>query len=139
MEPGDYDQPIQIKMNSKIAMLTTNHPQRWVKVNAPVDENIAEIIELLNGIDGLETLQSCQGEPGERDGYVYFSFGNWQKVCSFVFDQIGPLLKKRVDEDARLTIEATDTDSPLAKLSFKAEAVDIVASAIKEGLDYPRP
>ena len=35
-------------------------------------------------------------------------------------------------EDVTLTVEATDADAPMAKLSFGAEAVDMVASALKE-------
>jgi len=35
------------------------HTQTWVKVNAPVDERIAELVSLLNRVEGLETLQSC--------------------------------------------------------------------------------
>ena len=60
------------------------HPQTWIKVNAPVDEGVAEIVSLLNTVDGLETLQSCQGEPGDREGYVYFSCGNWKR-----FEEVG--------------------------------------------------
>lgn len=110
------------------------HPQTWIKVNAPVDEGVAEIVSLLNGIDRLETLQSCQGEPGEREGYVYFALGSWQDICHLVFQKIGPALKKKIDEEATLIVEATDADFPMAKLSFKAEAVDMIASALKEAL-----
>lgn len=38
-----------------------------------------------------------------------------------------------------LTVEVTDAAAPMAKLSFKAEAVDMVASALKEGLGYGCP
>jgi hypothetical protein len=34
------------------------HEQVWIKVNAPVDAGVAEIVSVLNGVDGLETLQS---------------------------------------------------------------------------------
>jgi hypothetical protein len=115
------------------------HPQRWIKVNAPVDEGVSEIVEILNSVEGLETLQSCQGHPAELDGYVYFCFGNWTVLCKFIFQKIGPILKQRVDEDVRLIVEATDADAPMAKLSFKAEAASMVASALKEGLGYERP
>jgi hypothetical protein len=98
------------------------HAQAWIKVNAPVDAGVAEIVSLLNCVDGLETLQSCQGDPGEREAYVYFSHGNWKKMSCFIFEKIGPKLKQRLDEDATLTIEATESDEPMAKLSFKAEA-----------------
>lgn len=110
------------------------HEQVWVKVNAPVDAGVAEIVSILNSVAGLETLQSCQGDAGKLDGYVYFACGDWRKMCEFVFQKIGPQLKSSVDEDARLVVEATSADSPMAKLSFKAEATDIVVSALKEAL-----
>jgi hypothetical protein len=110
------------------------HEQVWVKVNAPVDAGVAEIVAVLNTVDGLETLQSCQGDAGGKSGYVYFACGDWQKMCQFVFQKIGPTLKSKVDEDAKLTVEATSADAPMAKLSFKAEATDTVVSALKEAL-----
>jgi hypothetical protein len=108
----------------------TTHTQTWVKVNAPVDKDIAEIVSLLNGISGLETLQSCQGEPGKRQGYVYFSFGEWQNLCRFVFDRIAPRLQSYLGEDVRLEIIAAD--QPMAKMSFSAEAIPHLTSALKE-------
>jgi len=110
------------------------HEQVWVKVNAPVDAGVAEIVSVLNSVDGLETLQSCQGDAGGNSGYVYFACGDWQKMCEFVFQRIGPKLKNKLDDDATLTVEATSADFPMAKLSFKAEATDIVVSALKEAL-----
>jgi hypothetical protein len=110
------------------------HEQVWVKVNAPVDAGVAEIVSVLNSVDGLETLQSCQGDAGRKDGYVYFACGDWHRVCELVFQKIGPTLKNKVDEDVKLTVEATLAESPVAKLSFKAEATGIVVSALKEAL-----
>jgi len=124
-------------VESKQPMAT--HPQTWIKVNAPVDEGVAEIVSILNTVDGLETLQSCQGEPGDREGYVYFACGDWKRLSQFVFEQIGPALKGKLDEDATLTVEATNADEPMAKLSFKADAADMVASALRDGLRYDRP
>jgi hypothetical protein len=125
------------RKESIIPMAT--HPQTWIKVNAPVDIGVAEIVSILNSVDGLETLQSCQGEPGDRDGYVYFSCGDWKKLSQLVFEQIGPSLKRNLDEEATLTVEATDTEEPMAKLSFRAEASGMVVSALKEVLRYERP
>jgi hypothetical protein len=107
------------------------HPQAWIKVNAQVDENMSEIVGLLNSIHGLETLQSCQGEAGREKAYVYFSFGEWQNLCRFVFDQIAPCLKNRLGEEVRLEVVASE-GSPFAKMSFSAEAVPQVTSALKE-------
>jgi len=110
------------------------HAQTWVKVNAPVDERIAELVSVLNQVEGLETLQSCQGDVGGRDGYVYFACGDWRTLCELVFQRIGPKLKSSVDEDATLTVKMTSADSPMAKLSFKAEAISTIVSALKEVL-----
>jgi hypothetical protein len=110
------------------------HNQIWVKVNAPVDAGVAELVAVLNSVEGLETLQSCQGDSGGRNGYVYFACGDWHRMCEFVFQTIGPKLKSCVDEDATLIVEATSADSPMAKLSFKAEAAAMVVSALKEVL-----
>jgi len=110
------------------------HPQTWIKVNAPVDTGVAEIVSILNTVDGLETLQSCQGEPGDQEGYVYFALGNWKMLSEFVFERIGPVIKGRLDEDVRLMVEATNANEPMAKLSFRAEAADVVVSALKEVL-----
>jgi hypothetical protein len=110
------------------------HVQTWVKVNAPVDAGVAELVSILNSVEGLETLQSCQGDAGGRDGYVYFACGDWRKMCEFVFQKIGPSLKDRADEDATLIVEATSANSPMAKLSFKAEAIGTIVSALKEVL-----
>jgi hypothetical protein len=115
------------------------HPQTWIKVNAPVDEGVAEIVSVLNTVEGLETLQSCQGEPGDREGYVYFSLGHWKKLSEFIFERIGPSLKGKLDEDATLTVEATSADDPMAKLSFRAEAAGMVVSALRDSLRYERP
>lgn len=107
------------------------HSQTWIKVNAPVDAAIAEIVSLLNAVDGLETLQSCQGEPGRNQAYIYFSLGEWQTLCGFVFSSIAPRLREYLGEDVKLEIIAAE-DRPIAKMSFSAEAVPQVTSALKE-------
>lgn len=107
------------------------HPQTWIKVNTEVDCGLAEAIATLNRIDGLQTLQSCQGEPGERAAYIYFSFGEWRNLCHLVFDQIAPRLKSRLGEEVQLEVIAAE-GSPFAKMSFSAEAIQQVTSALKE-------
>jgi hypothetical protein len=106
------------------------HAQTWVKVNAPIDAKIAEMVSLLNQVEGLETLQSCQGDSGERQGYVYFSLDGWQNLCRFVFEDIAPRVKDYLGEDVKLEIVAGER--PMARMSFSAEAVPIVTSALKE-------
>lgn len=107
------------------------HTQTWVKVNTEVDAGLVEAIAALNRVNGLQTLQSCQGDPGERQGYIYFSFGEWQTLCRFVFDDVAPHFKDLLGEDVRLEIIAAD-GRPFAKMSFSAEAIPQVTSALKE-------
>lgn len=106
------------------------HPQTWVKVNAPVDAKIAELVRTLNHVEGLETLQSCQGETGGHHGYIYFSLGKWQNLCRFVFDDVAPRLNPYLGEDVKLEVIAAER--PIAKMSFSAEAIARVTSALKE-------
>jgi hypothetical protein len=111
-------------------LIMATHAQTWVKVNAPIDVKIAELISLLNRVEGLETLQSCQGDPGERQGYIYFALDGWQNLCRFVFEGIAPRIKDYLGEDVKLEIVAGER--PMARMSFSAEAVPIVTSALKE-------
>jgi hypothetical protein len=106
------------------------HTQTWIKVNAPIDSNIAELVSLLNRVEGLETIQSCQGDVGERQGYVYFSLGEWQNLCRFVFERIAPRVRDHLGEDVKLEVIAGER--PMARMSFSAEAVPLVTSALKE-------
>lgn len=108
-----------------------NHRQTWIKVNAPIDAKIADLVSVLNSVDGLETLQSCQGGPDVGLGYVYFSLGEWENLCRFVFVRFAPHLRGYLGEDVKLEIIAAES-SPIAKLSFSADAVPLVTSALKE-------
>lgn len=115
------------------------HSQTWVKVNAQVDVNLSEIVSILNSVNGLETLQSCQGEAGRDKAYVYFSFGEWQNLCGFIFDKMAPSLRPYLGEDIRIEVITTD-ERPYAKISFSAEAIPQVTSALKEVVNgYERP
>lgn len=108
----------------------TSHAQTWVKVNAHVDQGVAEIVELLNSVPHLQTVDSCQGEPGEA--YVYFRLEGWQSLAKFLFEVVEPALRS-VGESA-VFIESLNGNPPLGKISFRAESCDEVLSALKEAL-----
>ena len=85
----------------------------------------------------LKDWKRCKAAKGmlaNGTGTFIFLVVTGKKMCQLVFQKIGPTLKSKVDEDAKLTVEATSADAPMAKLSFKAEATDIVVSALKEAL-----
>jgi hypothetical protein len=110
--------------------MTTTHAQTWIKANAKVDTEIAEIVKLLNAVEGLQTLQSCQGDE-DQGGYVYFSLGEWENLCRFVFDRMAPRFRGHLWEDVKLEIIAAE-EQPVAKISFSAEAIPQVAAALKD-------
>jgi hypothetical protein len=115
-----------------------DHEQVWVKVNAPVDCGIASVVSALSKVDGLQTLQSCEGECGGPHAYVYFHYGDWEKIGALVFTKIGPALWERFGPDALVSVEVFNQSEPLAKLSFDKEATVEVAS-ILENLFHERP
>ena len=53
------------------------HRQTSIKVNAQVDEGVAELVSALSEISALETLESCQGGE-DRPAFVIFRFGSWR-------------------------------------------------------------
>lgn len=109
----------------------TQHEQSWVKVNAQVDAGIAEIVSLLNTVPRLETVSSCEGGPGEA--YIYFRLGDWQSVGTFLFDQIEPAFASL--EGYAVSIEVFNNSDPTGKISFRAENVKSVHSALKLALE----
>ena len=61
----------------------TDHHEVTVKVNAWVDEGIADLVAALSEVEGLVTLESCQGEPARRNAFVMFRFGSGEIVGNF--------------------------------------------------------
>jgi hypothetical protein len=106
------------------------HKQVFVKVNAAVDAGMADVISALNEIDGLQTIESCEGERGKKSAYVYFWFGDWERVSRFVFCDIGPELSAGLGTDYRVSVEVFDGSRPTGKIEFSAEAAGFVASAL---------
>jgi hypothetical protein len=112
------------------------HPQTWVKVNATVDCGIAEVVSLLNKLPLVRTVESCQGEPGGRAAFVYFEAGDWRETGRVLFDELMPKFREWSD-DVRAQLVPFG-DHALARLTFSAEAIPVVVSALKS-LTYERP
>jgi hypothetical protein len=119
-------------------MVTEEHEQIWVKVNAPVDRGIASIVSALNSIEGLRTLDSCEGIAGHKPAHVYFNYGDWRSLSAFMFEKIGPALWKEFGSEATVSVEIFNESEPLGKLSFEKEATRRVASLLTDLL-YERP
>ena len=117
------------------------HPTTWVKVNALVDEGIAEVVVLLNEVDGLQTVESCQGgSPAnpdeERPAYVFFLFKDWETISRFAFDVVSPAVAE-LDADTTVMVEAFNGSEPMGRIQIRPPAaIPIVAAALREAICY---
>jgi hypothetical protein len=113
------------------------HRQVWAKVNAQVDEGIAEVVCLLNSIPDLQTLDSCQGTPlGVKPAHVYFYYGDWKNICHFMFEILGPQLAEAVTGNHIASVEVFNGSNPMGKLSFDTEATNVVTSVLRRVANY---
>ncbi len=104
------------------------HRQTWVKVNAPVDEGIAELVATLSQIEGLETLASCQGWVNGGEAYVYFYYGNWKTITRLAFENIAPVLQGI--NGVSVSVEVFNQSDPMGKLGIRTEVIPAVTSAL---------
>jgi len=105
------------------------HTSAWVKVNTQVDQGIAEVVSLLSEIDELEAVESCEGYS-DAPAFVYFRYGDWKKLCQFVFEALGPEIYKQAR--ARASVEVFSGSDPLGKISFASDAIPVVASVLRD-------
>lgn len=105
---------------------SSGHSQVWVKVNAPIDAGIAQIVLILNRIEGLHTLDSCEGITDEKPAHVYFNYGDWRQIGDLMFNRIGPALFDRFGSETSVSVEVFNGSDPMGKLSFDKEATDAV-------------
>ena len=56
------------------------HNQVWIKVNAPVDEGVADLVAALNCFHSIQSFESCQGADPRTDySTVHFKCGSDQE------------------------------------------------------------
>jgi hypothetical protein len=112
----------------------TDHREVLVKVNASVDEGIADLVSMLSEIEGLITLESCQGDTGTRDAYVIFRYGDWQKCGELLFGRILPRMSPDLRADVSLRLQAYDTDAALGRITLEPSVVPVVTRCVREML-----
>jgi len=101
----------------------TQHREVPVKVNAWVDEGIADLVSALSEIDGLITLESCQGDAGEREAFVIFRYGDWQQCGELLFGKILPAMSPDMRAAVSLKLQAYDNDTASGFVSIEPSAV----------------
>ena len=112
------------------------HLQRWIKVNAPVDEGVAGIISALSEFEALETVESCQGNA-ERGAWVCFRYGNywdhgWTELADFFLGYLAPGLVQSVGDDVTLRIRVAPSGQIFGELSTRPGVEGRVESALRK-------
>ena len=102
-----------------------------VKVNAFVDEGIAELVSVISCIPNLETIESCQGGYDERKAFVLFRLKKWRDTGQFLFDRLLPKLSPDLRSQVALSIRAYDNDNAIASIEFDAMAMPELINCIK--------
>lgn len=127
------NQPRAGRSESKLPMAA--HPQRWIKVNAPVDEGVAGLISALANFPALETVESCAGND-KQGPWVCFRYGAywenpWRELSEFVLGAFAPALLDAVGDDANVRIQVTPSGQVFGELSIRPGAASEVEAAIR--------
>lgn len=117
-------------------MVLNGHREVPVKVNAWVDEGIADLVSALSEIDGLQTIESCQGEPAARNAFVIFRLGDWKDCGEFLFERILAAMGDDLRADVSLSLVGYDLGNCLGRISLPPEAVAQVASVVRSVRRY---
>lgn len=112
------------------------HKQTWVKINAPVDEGVAELIETLSSFPKLQTIESCQGgysrSASDKEGapaIVFFHYGqhdhahSYREIADFVLGYFGPGLMKELGDLVSISLAVTTQYIIMAELTVRQGAM----------------
>ncbi len=116
----------------------SKHKEVAVKVNALVDEGIAELVAALSEIDGLATLESCQGEPGEADAFVLFRHSNWRQSGAMLFEELMPALGDVMRNHVSLRLEAFENGGAMGSILVDPAAVDELTDIVRSLAQKPK-
>jgi len=114
-----------------------DHREVSVKVNAWVDEGIADLVTALSEIEGLVTLESCQGGSSEHDAFVIFRYGDWRKCGELLFGKILPQMPPDLRAGVSLRLQAYDTDTALGRITIDPSAVSVFTQCLRSALRPP--
>jgi hypothetical protein len=112
-------------------MLKKPHSHTWVKVNVPVDKDIAGLIQALSLFPKLQTIESCQGD-GKQKMWVSFIYGDsWQDLSRFIFNYFGIELTKLLGDRIDIHIRVTEMGNIQAGLSVYPDSLARTVGAVK--------
>ncbi len=112
------------------------HKQKFIKVNAPVDEGVADLVTALSAFARLQTISSCQGSQ-DRPARILFIYGCyegrhfWRELAEFVLGFFGPALVREVGDRATVYLQVCESGLIQAELTVWHEAFPHVLRALK--------
>ena len=108
----------------------TIHRQTWVKVNAPVDEGIAPLIEALSAFPGVRTIESCEGNGDSA--WVCFDCGDedWMNLSRFVLKVIGPPLMALYGDRVSLSVGITESGMYRAEMTVSKTIISAASKTV---------
>jgi hypothetical protein len=109
----------------------SKHREVAVKVNAFVDEGIADLVVALSEIKGLATLESCQGEPGEADAFVLFRHGDWRQSGAMLFEDLMSALGPELRSQVSLRLEAFENGAAMGSILVEPSAIDDLTAIVR--------
>ena len=109
----------------------TAHEQVWVKVNAPVDKGIADLVSALALFPKLQTIESCQGTKGRA--WVCFVYGeDWKELSNFVLGFIGPKITREFGDRVDLSIRVAEAGTIRAEMELASESIPAIVGFLKK-------
>lgn len=107
------------------------HREVAVKVNAYVDEGIADLVSALSEVPGLVTMESCQGGDGQ-DAYVHFRMSDWRQLGQFIFERLLPAMEPDLRAVASVRIQAYDAKMAHGSITIDPAAIGMMAKCIRD-------
>jgi len=112
------------------------HKEVEVKVNAVVDEGVADLIVALSDVPGLVTMESCQGGDGQ-DAYVFFVMPDWRQIGEFLFERLLPAMSPDLRSVVALRIQAYDTKFARGSITLDPRAVAELSACVRRASVAP--
>ncbi len=103
-----------------------------VRVNAPVDEGIAPLVEALSAVAGVVTMESCQGDEGHSSAFVVFHMDDWRACGDLLFDRLLPLMPSSLRSGVSLRVESYDTQIARGWITLDPAAIESVSACVRQ-------
>ena len=112
------------------AACMARHKELPVKVNAFVDEGIADLVRALSDVPSLVTMESCQGGDGQ-DAYVFFRMEDWRQLGAFLFDTVLPAMSDDLRSATSLRVQAYDTRMARGSITIDPHAIPAMTECVR--------